>query len=91
MNTQITKTNPKKSKKYTKQAMAGALLSILFEILGFICFYHVFGLISLGCLIYSFGNLPNTEPKSKGAVIAIQVVSVVIFIVELYMVLKLAY
>lgn len=76
------------TKEYTEQSMYGALLSVLFEILGFMCFYYLFGLLSLGCLIYSFANLSNTSPKSKGAVIAIQVVSVVIFIVELNMAIR---
>ena len=69
--------------EYTEQAMNGALLSILFEIIGFICFFYLFGLMAIGCLVYSFANLSSASPKSKGAVIAIQVVSVIIIFVEL--------
>ena len=69
--------------EYSEQAMTGALLSILFEIIGFMVLYYLFALMAVGCLVFSFANLSNTKPKSRGTVVAIQVVSVIIFIVEL--------
>lgn len=69
-------------KEYSEQAMTGALLSVLFEIIGFFCLFYLFGLSALGCIVFAFANLSRANPKNKGAVIAILVVSILVLIAE---------